>query len=134
MTEKQKHAYELAKRTYIKPGTVSGTLIEIIDDLTAQIESLIAGQLTLQTVAVKAEAERDAAIEDFRIPMLQYQNLRKCFHQLTELVLGKDYYNTAMDVYTCDEQCCADIWNRTRSVFSKKEWRGIQNRKDWEAK
>jgi predicted HTH domain antitoxin len=52
---------------------------------------------------VKAELERQ------RIPMLQYANLRVCFNQLIEEVLGKEYYNMGMDVYTCDRLTCEDI-------------------------
>lgn len=42
--------------------------------------------------------ERDKIIE------LQYKNLRDCFKvNLVNPILGKDYYNTAMDVYSCDK-------------------------------
>jgi hypothetical protein len=44
-----------------------------------------------------------------KIRLLQYENLRKHFNKLVKDVLGEDYYNLAMDVYTCDEQCCEDL-------------------------
>jgi len=65
----------------------------------------------------RLKVERDAV----RIPMLQYKNLRRCFNTLVSLVLGDDYYNLAMDVYACDEECCRDIAARC-----KKQWRGIE--------
>ncbi|GFN32482.1 Lar family restriction alleviation protein [Paenibacillus xylaniclasticus] len=46
---------------------------------------------------------------DDRISLLQYDNLRKHFKQLVDDILGRDYYNEGMDVYTCDEYCCRDI-------------------------
>lgn len=47
--------------------------------------------------------------DDERIALLQYENLRKHFRQLTIDVLGENYYNDGMDVYTCDELTCQDI-------------------------
>lgn len=38
------------------------------------------------------------------IKELQYKNLREYFNKnLVNPILGEDYYNTAMDVYRCDE-------------------------------
>jgi hypothetical protein len=37
------------------------------------------------------------------IKELQYENLRECFKKnLVNPILGDGYYNTAMDVYSCD--------------------------------
>lgn len=56
------------------------------------------------------EIAKKEEVEDVnRIPLLQYKNLRKHFSQLVEDVLGKDYYNEGMDIYTCDEYCCRDL-------------------------
>mgnify|MGYP001278392732 CR=1 FL=1 len=67
----------------------------------------------------------DAAIEVWnsrnndheRISLMQYENLRKHFNKLVDNVLGKDYYNMGMDVYTCDEITCEDL-----SKKLKKKW------------
>lgn len=47
-----------------------------------------------------------------RVQLKQYNNLRRWFTKLVELMLGEDYYNEAMDVYKADEFCCRDIWHR----------------------
>lgn len=47
--------------------------------------------------------------DENRIKLLQYDNLRKHFKSLVDDVLGKDYYNEAMDVYKADEYCCRDL-------------------------
>ena len=49
-----------------------------------------------------------------RIPMLQYDSLRKNFQNMVDDVLGKDYYNYGMDVYECDKQCCEDITRKAK--------------------
>lgn len=41
--------------------------------------------------------------------MLIYKNLRKNYRYLTDTILGKNYYNMAMDVYTCDDMIAKDI-------------------------
>ena len=51
-------------------------------------------------------------LEDCRIRLLQYDNLRKLFSQLIDDVLGTNYYNMGMDVYTCDELTCKDLKDR----------------------
>ena len=43
------------------------------------------------------------------IQLMQYKNLRAGFNLLVDTILGKDYYNECMDVYSCDLECCADI-------------------------
>ena len=47
--------------------------------------------------------------EENRIALLQYESLRENFSLMIRDVLGKDYYNMAMDVYDCDRICCEDI-------------------------
>lgn len=54
-----------------------------------------------------------------RIRILQYENLRKNFHKMIDDVLGKDYYNTGMDVYECDRICCEDIAYKAKSFIQK---------------
>ena len=49
----------------------------------------------------------------------QYDNLRKHFQHLVEYILGKGYYNTGMDVYTCDILTCEDL------CFSLAPWRKL---------
>jgi hypothetical protein len=45
-----------------------------------------------------------------RVEKLQYENLRKCFQaNLIKPILGENYYNMAMDVYTCDECTTLDL-------------------------
>lgn len=50
----------------------------------------------------------------YTVPMMQYDNLRKHFRQLVNDVLGENYYNEGMDVYTCDEYCCQDLKARMK--------------------
>lgn len=57
--------------------------------------------------------------QDVAIQLLQYQNLRKNFNKLVECVLGEDYYNMGMDVYTCDELTCEDI---AKACKKGKKW------------
>jgi hypothetical protein len=51
---------------------------------------------------------------DTGIQLLQYANLRKHFSQLINDVLGPNYYNEGMDVYTCDEFTCRDLKDRMK--------------------
>ena len=60
-----------------------------------------------------------AFYDENRIPILQYQSLRKNFQKLVTVVLGKDYYNYEMDVYECDKQCCKDIANRSKGFLHR---------------
>ncbi len=55
--------------------------------------------------------------EENRIPVLQYQSLRKHFSNLVTDVLGEDYYNMGMDVYECDQLCCEDIARKSKKGF-----------------
>lgn len=47
--------------------------------------------------------------DENRVCLLQYDSLRKNFSSMIDDVLGKDYYNMAMDVYEADRICCEDI-------------------------
>lgn len=47
--------------------------------------------------------------EENRVALLQYKSLRENFDRMVDTVLGKNYYNMGMDVYTCDKICCEDI-------------------------
>lgn len=47
--------------------------------------------------------------EQNQTTLLQYKNLRHHFDKMVKAVLGEDYYNVGMDVYTCDEITCEDI-------------------------
>lgn len=78
------------------------------------------GELKQQLAAVKRE--RNAVVvqdNTTRIRLLQYESLRKNFKALTESVLGKDYYNLGMDVYTSDAIACEDI-----ALKAGAKWRG----------
>jgi hypothetical protein len=55
--------------------------------------------------------------EENKVKLLQYENLRKHFHQMVTDVLGKDYYNMAMDVYDADRICCEDITQKSKGWF-----------------
>ena len=56
--------------------------------------------------------------EENRVALLQYESLRKYFVKMMHDVLGKDYYNMAMDVYDCDRICCEDITKKAnRSII-----------------
>jgi len=52
--------------------------------------------------------------ESTRMSLLQYENLRKHFQKLIKDVLGPDYYNMGMDVYTCDEFACQDLKSKLK--------------------
>lgn len=43
------------------------------------------------------------------VTMAIYKNLRRNYRDLTDTILGENYYNTAMDVYTCDNMITDDI-------------------------
>lgn len=43
------------------------------------------------------------------IQLLQYKSLSKDFHALVDIVFGEDYYNSGMDVYSCNMLSCRDI-------------------------
>ena len=60
-----------------------------------------------------------AFYDENRIPLLQYESLRKHFNSMVTDVLGKDYYNMAMDVYDCDRICCEDITLKSLSFFKR---------------
>lgn len=46
---------------------------------------------------------------DNKVALMQYENLRKHFRQLTEDVLGEGYWNMGMDVYECDKLTCEHL-------------------------
>ena len=59
-----------------------------------------------------------AFYDENRIALLQYESLRENFNTMVTNVLGKDYYNMAMDVYACDKICCEDVTAKAnRSLF-----------------
>ena len=62
-----------------------------------------------------------------RVRILQYNSLRENFHKMVDDILGKDYYNIAMDVYECDKQCCEDITLKVNS-FRGTLWQKIANK------
>ena len=51
-----------------------------------------------------------------------YENLRKHFDYLVVSILGPDYYNMAMDVYTSDDQSCKDIVQAFVTIIKKKNF------------
>ena len=55
--------------------------------------------------------------DDNRVALLQYASLREHFNVLVEDVLGENYYNMGMDVYSCDAICCEDIARRAKSFW-----------------
>ena len=83
---------------------------------------------SLQAQLAESQRRADAVEmnEDNRVRLLQYDNLRKCFSELCDLILGRKYYNEAMDVYRADEFCCRDIWDNVKPMLSRKQWRGPQ--------
>lgn len=58
--------------------------------------------------------------DENRVALLQYESLRKNFHQMVNDVLGDDYYNMAMDVYDCDKICCEDITRKANKTILDK--------------
>lgn len=61
--------------------------------------------------------------EKNRVSLLQYASLRKNFSNMVDDVLGKDYYNMAMDVYGCDKECCIHITMKSTTF-----WRRLLNK------
>ena len=58
--------------------------------------------------------------DENRVRILQYNSLRKYFHEMVTNILGEDYYNYEMDVYQSDRQCCKDITRKTKKGFLKR--------------
>lgn len=54
------------------------------------------------------------------VALMQYKHLRANFRKLVEDVLGKDYYNTTMDVYDSDQACCEDIATKANMSLLQK--------------
>lgn len=112
---------------------------KIVEEQDEYIEQLRERNKHLQSENARLKAEKDnfeyelieenkslkVAIETNRIRLLRYENLRKCFSQLTNLVLGENYYNESCDVYRADEYTCRDIWEKMKPLFSKRKWRGV---------
>lgn len=70
----------------------------------------VAGVLAREVERLRVENDvYKAKAEGNRISLLQYASLRKHFNALILAVLGTDYYNSGMDVYTCDAESCCDI-------------------------
>lgn len=59
------------------------------------------------------------------IEKMQYENLRKCFsNNIIDPILGKNYYNLALDVYECDRMTSEDVRDKfielhKKSIFYK---------------
>ncbi len=61
-----------------------------------------------------------AFYEENRVRLLQYESLRRNFSNMVDAVLGRDYYNMGMDVYTCDEITCMHITQKAnRSALQR---------------
>ena len=98
---------------------------EIIDDFCGYDADICFTAASYIDELIEENKSLKVAIETNRIRLLQYENLRKCFSQLTNLVLGENYYNESYDVYRADEYTCRDIWDKAKPVFSKRKWRGV---------
>jgi len=61
--------------------------------------------------------------EENRVALLQYESLRKNFSSMVDNILGKDYYNMAMDVYEADKICCEDVTRKANSTILEKLFR-----------
>lgn len=57
--------------------------------------------------------------DENRVRLLQYESLRKNFTKMVDNVLGKDYYNIAMDVYGSDKECCEDITRKALTFWQR---------------
>ena len=75
---------------------------------------------TLKNIIEQYGKETQKKLEEDRIKILQYENLRFHFNKMIKAILGENYYNLGMDVYTCDELTCEDIIKkRTGLKFSR---------------
>ena len=101
---------------------------ELVDGKMAENQRLRRINENLQEQLAESQRRADAVEmnEDNRVRLLQYDNLRKCFSELCDLILGRKYYNEAMDAYRADEFCCRDIWDKVKPMLSRKQWRGPQ--------
>ena len=70
----------------------------------------------INTINVEDE---EISLDTARIMLLQYKSLRKYFKELTDDVLGKDYYNMGSDVYSSDRITCEDL----KAKLKKRFWR-----------
>lgn len=52
-----------------------------------------------------------------RVAQLQYDNLRYELEPMCTEILGKNYYNTALDIYNADHQTISDMRREIRSGF-----------------
>lgn len=50
-----------------------------------------------------------------------YQNLRTHFEGMASLILGENYYNMGVDVYTTDELTCKDILKEYDKVVEERD-------------
>lgn len=85
---------------------------EYYKDEIEEKQLLIKGFKTILNLIENQQKE----IEESKISLLQYENLRKHFNRMTKEVLGEGYYNMAMDVYKSDEIACDDIINKKVKV------------------
>ena len=147
MNLEQQQAYGWAK-SHDYPSVAAQyarALASAVDDLQAELadyhhmSELVDGKMeenqrlrrineNLQEQLADSQRRADAVEmnEDNRVRLLQYDNLRKCFSELCDLILGRKYYNEAMDAYRADEFCCRDIWDKVKPMLSRKQWRGPQ--------
>lgn len=52
---------------------------------------------------------------------LLYSNLRKQFNKLSSSILGKNYYNMGLDVYSTDENTCDDILKTYKELEKERD-------------
>lgn len=105
----------------ILEGSLKDINEKMVRDKTNEIPieiSLCAAQNILLSLKELKEFKKNG---DTRIEMLQYKNLRKHFGNLIQNVLGTDYYNEGMDVYTCDELTCRDLQNKMKTFRKKRK-------------
>jgi hypothetical protein len=57
-----------------------------------------------------------------RIKLLYYDNLRKYFTIMVDVLLGEDYYNMGMDNYQVDINCMTDIVHKYANRKQKQKW------------
>lgn len=101
MTEEEKKTFNFLK-TFVKTEIDYCTLEK-------------ADVLDILNIIEKLQKE----IKDLKTDNLIYHNLRDNFNKVVKKVLGSDYYNMGMDVYTSDKLACEDIINKKVKVLIK---------------
>ncbi len=66
------------------------------------------------------DQEYEGEVTALEIGLLQYSNLRNNINRVKNEVLGEDYWNVGMDVYTCDKFMCDSLIHKYKELKSER--------------